>query len=216
MDHPYETASRFLAGIDADWAGLIAEVGPCRHATQPGREPYEALMRAVAHQQLHGKAAEAILARMVALYAGQDFPTPAQLLATDTATLRACGFSARKVDTLRGIADAAESGLVPSREQARDIDDEALITRLTSLPGIGRWTVEIMLIYNLERQDILPVDDFGVREGYRHLKSLPAQTTPRALARIGEAWAPYRTVAAWYLWRVPELPTYRKAVKPAV
>lgn len=206
-------ASQFLAGLDEDWARLVAQVGPCRHQTQPGREPYEALMRAVAHQQLHGKAAEAILGRLIALQPDHVFPTPAQLLVTEPEQLRACGFSQRKVDTLRAIAEGAQNGMVPSRLAAARLDDETLIERLTSLPGIGRWTVEILLIYSLERPDILPVDDFGVREGYRHLKSLPKQPGPRALARIAEAWSPYRTAAAWYLWRVVEQPDYRRAPK---
>jgi len=215
--HPFDprAASQFLANLDTDWARLVAQVGPCRHQTQPGREPYEALMRAVAHQQLHGKAAEAILGRLLAMQPGQTFPSPAQLLGTEPEQLRACGFSQRKVETLRAIAMGAQSGLIPSRAEAATLDDETLIERLTTLPGIGRWTVEILLIYSLERPDILPVDDFGVREGYRHLKSLPKQPGPRALARIAEAWSPYRTAAAWYLWRVVEQPDYRRAPKPA-
>jgi len=92
---------------------------------------------------------------------------------------------------------------VPSREQARLLSDEALIERLVSLKGIGRWTVEMFLIYSLERADVLPVDDYGVREGYRRLKRLETAPTPRQMRELGQAWRPWRTVAAWYLWRVP-------------
>jgi len=206
--NPFLKASRHLAGLDTDWARLVAAVGPCTHTAKPEREPYEALARAVAHQQLHRRAAEAILLRLEALSGG--FPEPAQLLALDESRLRACGFSLRKIATLRAIAEGALSGLVPNRLQADKMDDELLIKQLISLPGIGRWTVEMLLIYTLERGDVLPIDDYGVRAGYRWLKSLPDMPTPKALQQAGLALSPYRTVAAWYLWRALELPDYRK------
>lgn len=208
--HPFHQASRHLASIDADWARLVASVGPCTHAAKPEREPYEALARAVAHQQLHRRAAEAILLRLETLCGG--FPAPAQLLALDDAALRHCGFSTRKILTLKAIAEGALSGLVPSRMLADAMDDEALIKQLVSLPGIGRWTVEMLLIYTLERSDVLPVDDYGLRAGYRWLKSLPELPKPKALQQAGLVCSPYRTVASWYLWRALELPDYRKAV----
>lgn len=206
---PFLKASKHLAGIDADWARLVTAVGPCTHTAKPEREPYEALARAVAHQQLHRRAAEAILLRLETL-AG-SFPEPAQLLGLDDLTLRACGFSTRKIATLKAIAEGALSGLVPSRTLADQMEDEALIKQLVSLPGIGRWTVEMLLIYTLERGDVLPVDDYGVRAGYRWLKSLPELPTPKALQQAGLVLSPYRTVAAWYLWRALELPDYRRA-----
>ena len=165
-------ATRFLAALDADWAALIAAVGPCLHQPRPEREPYQALVRAVAYQQLHARAGDAILGRLRALFPGQDFPTPGQLADASLESLRGCGFSARKVATLQGIAQATLDGRVPDAASARGLDDEQLIERLIQLPGIGRWTVEMLLIYSLEREDILPVDDFGVREGYRRLKGL--------------------------------------------
>ena len=203
-------ASKYLASIDADWARLVAQLGPCGHEPKPAREPFEALVRAVAYQQLHVKAGDAILARLLALHPQQSFPSPAQLLDTGFDAMRACGFSARKIDTIRGIAAARLSGVVPDLAAAQRLPDDELITRLSALKGIGRWTVEMFLIYSLARPDILPVDDFGVREGYRLLKSLDVALTPKAMALIGEAWSPYRTAAAWYLWRVPR-PTKAKA-----
>ncbi|MFJ7146447.1 DNA-3-methyladenine glycosylase family protein [Pseudomonas protegens] len=197
------TAALFLASLDSDWARLIAAIGPCRHQPRPEREPYQALVRAVAYQQLHARAGDAILARLRELFPGQDFPTPEQLSATGVEPLRGCGFSARKVATLHGIAQATLDGRIPDAEGARGLDDEQLIDRLTQLPGIGRWTVEMLLIYSLEREDILPVDDFGVREGYRRLKGLEQPPSPRQLRELGNAWRPWRTTAAWYLWRVP-------------
>jgi DNA-3-methyladenine glycosylase II len=203
-------AAKYLASIDADWSRLVAQLGPCGHEPKPAREPFEALVRAVAYQQLHVKAGDAILARLLALYPQSSFPSPAQLLDTDFDAMRACGFSARKIETIRGIAAATLSGVVPNLAAAQRLPDDELITRLSALKGIGRWTVEMFLIYSLDRPDILPVDDFGVREGYRLLKSLDVAPTPKAMALIGDAWSPHRTAAAWYLWRVPR-PTKAKA-----
>lgn len=198
----FDCATAHLSRLDADWAAHVAQIGPCLHTPKPAREPYEALVRAIAYQQLHAKAGDAILGRLLALYPGIPFPSPDQLLATDPDVQRACGFSATKLATLRAIAQATLDGVVPSRVEALGLSDEVLISRLTTLRGIGRWTVEMLLIYTLERMDILPVDDFGVREGYRRLKQLPKAPTPREMRELGQAWAPYRTVAAWYLWRM--------------
>jgi DNA-3-methyladenine glycosylase II len=196
-------AMAHLANCDPDWAHLIARVGPCGLQLKPAREPYEALIRAVAHQQLHGKAADAILGRLLALYSA--FPSPAEILATDECALRACGFSAAKITTIRGIAERTLAGVVPERSIALTMTDEELIQRLVTLRGVGRWTVEMLLIFTLERPDVLPADDFGVREGWRILKSLPKQPAPGELSRIGQAWSPYRSTAAWYLWRAADI-----------
>jgi DNA-3-methyladenine glycosylase II len=191
---------------DDTFAGLIRRVGPPRLAAEIDRRssPYEALMRAIAHQQLHGRAAQAILARFIALHPGSSFPLPAAVLEQPEAKLRACGFSAGKIATLRDICAHALAGTIPSRRGAGRLSDEALVERLTGIRGVGRWTVEMLLIFGLGRPDVLPVDDFGVREGFRVLYGLETQVKPRALAEIGEAWAPYRSFAAWYLWRAAE------------
>ncbi|MCQ4348251.1 DNA-3-methyladenine glycosylase [Pseudomonas stutzeri] len=203
MTADYRAASAHLATLDADWARLIERVGPCTLAPRPEREPFEALVRAVAYQQLHARAAERILQRLLALYPDAPFPTPTQLLATPVERLRTAGLSARKAQSLQDIAAGALDGRVPSRAEAETLDDEELVRRLSGLRGIGRWSVEMLLIFTLERPDVLPVDDFGVRSGYRRLKGLERLPTPRELARIGQAYRPWRTVAAWYLWRVP-------------
>lgn len=197
----YEEAVSHLSSLDSDWKRHIAEIGPCRHEAKPAREPYEALVRAIAYQQLHAKAGDAILGRLLALYPGIAFPSPEQLLATDPELQRACGFSATKLGTIRGIAQASVDKIVPTRAEALTLSDDQLIERLVPLRGIGRWTVEMFLIYTLERSDILPIDDFGVREGYRRLKGMTTAPTPRQMREIGQAWSPYRTVASWYLWR---------------
>jgi DNA-3-methyladenine glycosylase II len=168
------------------------------------RSPYEALMRAIAHQQLHGRAAEAILGRFLALFPGKKFPAPELVLATSTETLRQCGFSLGKIASMREICERTLDGTIPTSRGASRLPDEALIERLTTIRGVGRWTVEMLLIFTLGRQDVLPVDDFGVRDGYRLLHGLAAQPKPRELAAIGEAWAPFRSIAAWYLWRASD------------
>jgi DNA-3-methyladenine glycosylase II len=188
-----------------EFAGLIRRVGPPRLRPERGRSPYEALVRAIAHQQLHGRAAEAILGRFRALYVEAEFPLPEAVLATEDATLRGCGFSAGKVAAIRDICARALDGTIPSRRAAARLPDDELIARLTTIRGVGRWTVEMLLMWTLGRPDVLPVDDFGVREGYRVLLGLDAQPKPRALAEIGLAWAPWRSFAAWYLWRAAEL-----------
>ncbi len=195
-------AERHLCAADPDLAALVARIGPCGLAVLP-REPYEALVRAISHQQLHGRAAELILGRFVALHP-PPFPTPAMVLAADEAAMRACGLSGSKVAAIRDIARHALDGTVPSAAAAAAIPDDALIERLVVIRGVGRWTVEMLLMFCLGRPDILPVDDFGVREGWRRIKQLPAQPRPKALAAIGEAWAPYRSTAAWYLWRAAD------------
>ena len=189
---------------DPLFAALIRRVGPPRLGVERGRSPYEALVRAIAHQQLHGNAARAILGRFDALFPGDGFPEPDQVLAVPHDTLRGCGFSASKIAAIRDICEKTLDGTVPSRRASARLSDAALIERLTTIRGVGRWTVEMILIFTLGRPDVLPVDDFGVREGYRVLHGLDAQPKPRALAEIGEAWAPHRSLATWYLYRAVE------------
>src|SRR6185503_9861507 len=189
---------------DRTFAALIRRVGPPRLGIERGRSPYEALMRAIAHQQLHGRAAQAILARFEALYPAGAFPPPELVLASTDAELRACGFSGSKIAAMRAICTAALDGTVPTRRGSARLSDAALIERLSAIRGVGRWTVEMLLIFTLGRPDVLPVDDFGVRDGYRVLHGLDLAPKPKALAEIGLAWAPFRSTAAWYLWRASE------------
>ncbi len=200
---PSSAAVRLLCR-DERFAALISRVGPPLIQVQRQRSPYEALIRAIAHQQLHGRAAEAILARFSALFPGDAFPDPAAVLATEEAALRGCGFSGGKIAALRDIRARTLDGTVPTRRESLRLTDEALIERLTGIRGVGRWTVEMLLIFTLGRPDVLPVDDFGVREGYRVLHGLDAQPKPKALAEIGLAWSPHRSMATWYLYRAAE------------
>ena len=204
-------AVRHLQG-DPVLAKVVAAIGPC--TLRPvQREPYEALVRAIAPQQVHGRAAEAILGRFLALFPGHAFPPPELVLAAPPEAVRACGFSAAKLAAIRDIAEKAVGGLVPTRRASHRMSDEALIERLCAIRGVGRWTVEMLLIFTLGRQDVLPVDDFGVREGWRVAAGLDAQPKPKELALIGQAWAPWRSAAAWYLWRAADA-AKRSAFKP--
>jgi DNA-3-methyladenine glycosylase II len=207
ITNPMSAAAIRHLSRDRAFAGLIRRVGPPLLAAEIDRRcsPYEALMRAIAHQQLHARAARAILARFIALHPGcAAFPDPAMVLAHPETALRGCGFSAGKVASLLDICAHAQNGTIPTRRGAVRLSDEALIERLTAIRGVGRWTVEMLLIFSLGRPDVLPVDDFGVREGFRALHGLEAQPKPRALAELGAAWAPYRSLAAWYLWRAAD------------
>jgi DNA-3-methyladenine glycosylase II len=195
-----DDACRHLAR-DPVMRRVIARHGPCGLVPRK-LSPYESLLRAIAHQQLHGKAAESILARFVALSGNGRFPTAASVMALRPSAMRRCGFSQAKVRAIRDIARHAMRGVVPTTRQCRGLSDDDLIERLTQIWGVGRWTVEMLLIFTLNRLDVLPVDDFGVREGYRRAYGLKKQPTPKVLRALGERWAPYRSVAAWYLWRV--------------
>ena len=202
MHNPFQQAQDFLHAIDNDWAQLIDHIGTCKFTTKAERDPYEALIRAVAYQQLSTKAGDAILKKLINHYG--VFPTPQQLIPTTFDELRAVGFSGRKIDTLKSIAEAALNGLIPTQEVAKSMSNETLIQQITSIKGIGQWTVEMMLMFTLARMDILPADDFGIAEGYKRLKKLEVAPKRKQMQEIGLAWRPYRTVASWYLWQVPK------------
>jgi len=203
-------ATRHLADADAKLGALIARVGPLPRRPPGFQDPFHALVSAVAHQQLHARAAEAILGRMQG-FCADAMPTPATLLALSDESLRACGFSRSKMAAIRDIAVKAAAGVVPTRAGALRLSDAELIARLTTIRGVGRWTVEMLLIFLLRRPDVLPVDDFGVREGFRIIHGLEVQPKPKALGVIGESYAPYRSTAALYLWRAADLGKTPKA-----
>jgi DNA-3-methyladenine glycosylase II len=190
---------------DPVMSALIGVAGPCGIRARAPQEPFEALARAIAHQQLHGAAARTILGRLVALFAPLAFPAPQQILDAPEKRLRAVGFSFAKIAALKDLARKTIEGVVPPAAELALLGDMEIIERLSSVRGIGRWTVEMMLMFQLERRDILPVDDFGVRNGFRLAYGLKGMPMPRALALFGERWKPYRSVAAWYLWRASEL-----------
>jgi DNA-3-methyladenine glycosylase II len=206
----YTQAQVHLTAACPHFAGLIARIGPRERREDDGRSPYAKLVRAIAHQQLNGRAAEIIFGRFLALFPGHDFPAPGLILEQSDEALRAVGFSFSKIAAIRDIAVKTQDGVVPERTELAELSDEDAIARLVCIRGVGRWTVE-MLLMNMDRPDILPVDDFGVREGFKHLYGLEAQPKPKALAEHGQVWAPYRSTAAWYLWRAAD---EHKKIKP--
>jgi len=183
---------------------LIREVGPFTLTPRSKRSPFESLARAIAYQQLHEKAAESILRRFVALFPARRFPRPGELLAIDEQAIRGAGFSRAKVAALRDLAAKTREGIVPTSAIVRKLDDEAIVERLIAVRGIGRWTVEMLLIFQLGRPDVLPIDDFGLRKGFRIAYNRRSMPKPKDMLRYGERWRPYRTVAAWYLWRAAD------------
>ena len=205
-------AAAHLAQVDPVMGRLIDEVGPCILKPRTTRSPFESLARAIAFQQLHEKAAESIVKRFIALFPGRRFPRPEDVLAADVAAIRGAGFSMAKTLALRDLAARTLDGTVPPGRAIRTLDDEAIVEQLTEVRGIGRWTVEMLLIFQLGRPDVLPVDDFGVRNGFRIAYRKRAMPTPAQVRRYGERWKPYRTAAAWYLWRAADRTSRDSAV----
>jgi DNA-3-methyladenine glycosylase II len=203
---PAELAAfrRRLAKVDPVLANLIRTVGKFTHELNAEHTPFHALARAIAHQQLNGTAAQSIFGRFTGLYSTALLEAE-MVLSTPDARMRAVGLSFAKIASIKDLAAKTIEGIVPPQEILHTLDNEEIIERITQVRGIGRWTVEMMLMFRLGRPDILPVDDFGVRNGFRLAYGLRGMPTPRALAEFGARWAPYRSVAAWYLWRAVDL-----------
>lgn len=194
-----DIAYRHLALVDSPLGQFISQTGPLPPREYEESEPYQALIFSVSHQQVHATAANAILGRLKAACGG-IIPPPSTLLSLTEAQLRAHGFSASKTAALHDIAAKTLDGTIPSRAQATTLTDEELIQRLTVTRGVGRWTVEMLLIFALKRPDVFPVDDFGVREGYRLIHRLDAQPKPRDLRKTCQPYSPHGTTAALYCW----------------
>lgn len=195
-----------LRGADPILADLIDRVGACSLKPRMRRSPFEALVHAVAHQQLNGTAAGTILKRVQALFPHRRFPTPEDLAAAAEEQLRAAGLSRAKIAAVKDIAAHTLAGVIPTARAIRKLDDTEIMTRLTAVRGVGPWTVEMLLIFTLGRPDILPVTDYGVRKGFARTYGRRQLPTPKALLAFGEKWRPHRSTAAWYLWRSLELP----------
>lgn len=183
---------------------LIREVGPCTLEPETRRPPFQSLVQAVAHQQLNGTAANTILGRFKKLFPGRRFPRPEDLDGVTDDALRGAGFSRAKVAAIRDIAAKTLAGVVPASRLIRRMPDDEIVVRLTEVRGVGRWTVEMLLIFQLGREDVLPADDFGVRNGFRLAYKLPELPKVKELLDHGERWRPHRTTAAWYLWRAAD------------
>jgi DNA-3-methyladenine glycosylase II len=190
-------AAEFLARHDRVMANLMKRTGPF-HLRRPSRGHFAALAESILYQQLAGAAARAIHGRFVALFDGDL--SPEAVLAVPPRKLRAAGLSGRKVASIRDLAAKVVDGTVPLHRLGR-LADEEVITRLSIVRGIGRWTAEMFLIFQLRRLDVWPVEDYGVRKGYGLAYGLPTLPTPKQLDMEGERFRPYRTVAAWYCWQ---------------
>jgi DNA-3-methyladenine glycosylase II len=204
-------STKHLSLVDPVMRRLIREIGPCALKPKVRRSPFESLARAIAYQQLHAAAAESILKRFIALFPGRRFPQPDELLAVNMRAIRRSGFSRAKALALRDLAAKTIDGTVPTGRVIRRLEDDSIVERLIEVRGIGRWTVEMLLIFQLGRPDVLPVDDFGVRNGFRVAYGRRTMPTPKEVLRYGERWKPYRTVASWYLWRAVDRSKNSKA-----
>ena len=163
--------------------------------------PFDALAESIAYQQLSGKAAATIFGRVRALYPKRKWLDPEQLLATPDEILRAAGLSRAKTAALKDLAAKTIDGTVPAGRALIRMTDDEIIARLTAVRGIGRWTVEMLLLFDLGRPDVWPVDDYGVRKGFAKTFGRRKLPTPKQLMKFGEKWRPYRSAAAWYFWR---------------
>lgn len=188
-------------------ARLIDQIGPFRMEVNSTQNLFVALARSIVYQQLHGKAAASIFARVSALFTAHDAQSMAeQLLRLSDEALRAAGLSRNKLLALRDLAQKTVSGELLSLEQIHAMENEAIIASLTQVRGIGRWTVEMLLMFRLGRPDVLPLDDFGIRKGFAYAFKKKQPVLRADLEKRGARWQPYRTVASWYLWRAAELP----------
>lgn len=205
-----DLAIAHLRASDSVLARAIDEIGPFSMRLRPAPSVFAVLARAIVNQQLNGKAAAAIFARLCALFPRGE-PSARRMLRLPDERLRGVGLSAAKLLSLRDLAQKAEDGTIPTLAEIHDLPDEAIIERLSKVRGIGRWSAEMLLMFRLGRPDVLPVDDYGVRKGFgiAYDREMPS---PKELAAFGERWKPYRTVASWYLWRVVERATARKAM----
>ena len=201
---PYDAvaASRALARADPALGDVIARVGPPEIRYRP-TETFDALLRSVVYQQLSGKAAGTIHGRVLAAFG--DPVDPAAVAAASDDALRACGLSRAKTAALRDLAGRHLDGTLPPRPALLAMPDEAAVDALTAVRGVGVWTAQMVLLFTLGRPDVWPTGDLGVREGHRIVSGATERPTPKALAAAGEPYRPWRSVAAWYLWRAVDL-----------
>ena len=204
MNHDH--AHRHLRASDPRLAAFIARSRPYEIKPAVSIRPFDALAESIAYQQLSGKAAATIFGRVRALYPKRKWLDPQKLLATPDEKLRAAGLSRAKTAALKDLAAKTIDGTVPSGRALIRMSDDEIIVRLTTVRGIGRWTVEMLLLFDLGRPDVWPVDDYGVRKGFAKIFGKRKLPTPKQLMKLGEKWRPYRSVAAWYFWRALDAP----------
>lgn len=201
------TAVRHLKAADPALAEIIERVGPFRMELKASRSLFGALAEAIVYQQLSNKAAATIYSRVEALYPRTNgLFTPRHILKTPDEKLRGCGLSRAKVLAVQDLARRVAGGELPTLDEALALDDATVVEKLVQVRGIGRWSAEMFLMFRLGRPDVLPLDDYSLRKAYAKAFGKRKLPTPEALAKAGEKWRPYRTVASWYLWRALETP----------
>ena len=201
-------AMRYLRAKDEVLAALIAETAQFQTDSDAAQSPYEALLESIAYQSISGKAAATIFNRVKALSGNGRPPSPEQMLKLRKPALRKAGLSVAKILAMKDLARKTLEGTVPTREQALLMSDEELVQRLDSVRGIGAWTVEMFLIFDLGRPDVLPIHDLGVKKGWCVAYGKKHMPKPKELLAFGERWRPYRTIASWYMWRAFERAGY--------
>jgi 3-methyladenine DNA glycosylase/8-oxoguanine DNA glycosylase len=198
-------AEQHLSAVCKRFARVVGKHEPYPTKFEKKKDPYRALVRSVVYQQLSGKAAGTIHGRMLALFPGKDHPDPDDLLAAPPELLRGAGLSRQKIAALKDVSQKRIDGIIPEARRLARMDNEEIIERLTQARGVGRWTVEMYLMFTLGRPDVLPVDDLGVRKGAEKLYR--REFTPKELGAYGARWAPWRSAAAWHLWRLLDTQT---------
>jgi DNA-3-methyladenine glycosylase II len=192
-------AEKHLSTICKRFARVVPKHEPYPTTFEKKKDPYRALVRSVVYQQLSGKAAGTIHGRVLALYPGKDHPEPEDILSTPVELLRGAGLSRQKIAAIQDVSQKRIDGIIPEARKLARLSDDEIIERLTQARGVGRWTVEMYLMFTLGRPDVLPIDDLGVRKGAEKLYR--REFTPKTLGAYGQRWAPYRSAAAWHLWR---------------
>ena len=198
-------AERHLSAVCKRFARVVANHAPYPTKFEKKKDPYRALVRSVVYQQLSGKAAGTIHGRMLALFPGKDHPEPEDLLDASPELLRSAGLSRQKIAAIKDVSQKRVDGIIPEARKLARMDNDDIIERLTAARGVGRWTVEMYLMFTLGRPDVLPIDDLGVRKGAEKLYR--RAFTPKELGKFGERWGPWRSAAAWHLWRLADTQT---------
>jgi 3-methyladenine DNA glycosylase/8-oxoguanine DNA glycosylase len=194
----YRAAERCLARQDPILGEIIRRHGRCGLKEAQREDPFQAIVEAIVWQQLSGKAAATIFARFLALFPDGAFPPPAAIDAKSDAELRAVGLSRQKIGYLRDLCERLRTNTL-ALDRLEEMPDDDVVEMLTQVKGIGRWTAEMVLMFRLQRPDVLPVDDLGIRNAMKKAYRL-RKPTPERLLKIGARWRPYRSIAAWYLW----------------
>ena len=206
MKAPFDAAAavRHLRTVDPRLAAVIRAAGPCGLEPRMRYPPFEEVLESIVYQQLSGKAAATIYGRVRGLYPPRRVLSPQALLDTPDEALRGAGLSRAKLAAARDLAAKTLEGIVPTAAALRRMPDDEIIERLTAVRGVGKWTVQMLLIFRLGRPDVLPVHDLGIQKGFKKTYRTRQWPKPERIEHDGEKWRPFRSVASWYLWRATD------------